>query len=400
MVDVPSLGVGADEKAGDAQAVAEPVDLRRYDVVVEAAPVVPAEEDRGRVPRRPAGDRVDEARDVVLARAHGRRWVLAVGTVGHDPRHRREGAEPRVDIEVVERRDVTRLPVVLDRVEIRERVPDAGRVRRLQVVRAHERIIVVARRYRAAVDVVGPADVVVVEQLRDVGPCVDRSGSGWVTLVPLPVRGKVGPLDRRRAAHGVVRRALRGPTGHHHEVDRFAPRRDRLEHVVLEHEPLRIRPVVRDLACVVVAHDVATGAVGRAGRCVGVVAVALRPDGLADESVHPPTVNVGARAGHPVRSAVVDVAVVVVRLDASTARVGEADPRLAVLHRNAVGAGKSAEVAVEGAVFLHHDDDVLDLVQADVRAGLRAVHRRGGDETTDEGGQGTPREQLSHGSHP
>ena len=52
MIDVAALGVGADHDAGHAQAVAVLVDDRGHDVVVETAPVVPRQEDRGRVPIR------------------------------------------------------------------------------------------------------------------------------------------------------------------------------------------------------------------------------------------------------------------------------------------------------------------------------------------------------------
>src|SRR5215831_18826492 len=40
MVDVPGLGVRADDHRGDAQSVSEGVDGRGNDVIVEAAPVV------------------------------------------------------------------------------------------------------------------------------------------------------------------------------------------------------------------------------------------------------------------------------------------------------------------------------------------------------------------------
>ena len=52
VVDVALLGVRADHQPRHPQAVAVRVDRRRHDVVVEAAPVVPGEEDRGRAPSR------------------------------------------------------------------------------------------------------------------------------------------------------------------------------------------------------------------------------------------------------------------------------------------------------------------------------------------------------------
>ena len=67
VVDVAASRVRADHDSRDAKAVAVQVDHRRSDVVVEAAPVIPREEDRRAVPVRAAPDRVDQARDVGLA---------------------------------------------------------------------------------------------------------------------------------------------------------------------------------------------------------------------------------------------------------------------------------------------------------------------------------------------
>src|SRR6476661_5541746 len=60
VVDVPLLGVGADDQGGDAHAVAVVVHRRRGFVVIETAPVVPVEENGGAVPVRAAHDGVDQ----------------------------------------------------------------------------------------------------------------------------------------------------------------------------------------------------------------------------------------------------------------------------------------------------------------------------------------------------
>src|SRR5437762_2229755 len=60
VVDVAALGVGADHDGGYAQAVAVLVDARWDDVVVEAAPVVPRQEDGSRLPVGASHDRIDE----------------------------------------------------------------------------------------------------------------------------------------------------------------------------------------------------------------------------------------------------------------------------------------------------------------------------------------------------
>ena len=59
-------------------------------MVVEAAPVIPREEDRRGLPVGAAHDRVDERGHVRLADGHEVRWMLADAVVRHDPRHRRQ----------------------------------------------------------------------------------------------------------------------------------------------------------------------------------------------------------------------------------------------------------------------------------------------------------------------
>ena len=73
----PVRAYGLITSAGDAQPVAVLVDARRDDVVVEPAPVVPREEDGGRVPVGPAHDGVDQAGHPGLAGADERAGVLA-----------------------------------------------------------------------------------------------------------------------------------------------------------------------------------------------------------------------------------------------------------------------------------------------------------------------------------
>src|SRR3954447_10378266 len=66
VVDVVVPRPRADQQAGHAEPIALAVDRRRRDVVVEAAPVVPRDPDRGRGPVRALHQRVDEARHVRL----------------------------------------------------------------------------------------------------------------------------------------------------------------------------------------------------------------------------------------------------------------------------------------------------------------------------------------------
>ena len=183
-------------------------------------------------------------------------------------------------------------------------------------------------------------------------------------------------LEGGLAAHRVaVLRAARRPAGDEGEVRRQAPRVVRLEHVVLKHEVARVVPVVRDLVPVVVAHHVGRRGRQRAARVVRVVTREEAPLArLALEAVHLAVIDVADRVDRVVRAARVAIGRVVVRLDADVRlRVGVADGRHAVLHRDPVGAGIRAEVGVEGAVLLHDDHDVADLVDPPGSCGARLV---------------------------
>ena len=229
-------------------------------MVVEAAPVVPREEDRGRVPVGAVHHRVHEARDVRLAGADRPGRVLAVVLGGHDPRHRRERPVLRGGVEVRDRLDVAELAVLLDGVEARQRVPDAGRGGALRRRDAAQRLVVLAVGLPTGREVVAPAHVVLVQQVGEVGPREDAR-----RLLALVERVRA----RRRV---VVHRAPRRPLRHEEQVLGQAPRRVRLEHAVLEHEVARVLPVVRDVGCGVVAHHVDRAV--RAARVRGVGAVA------------------------------------------------------------------------------------------------------------------------------
>ena len=174
VVDVALLGVRADHDPGDAEAEAVAVDDRRHDVVVEAAPVIPGEEDRGAVPVGALHDRVDQAGDVGLAGADERRRVLRDGAVRVDPRDRRQGAVLGRGEEVRQRLDVAELVVLGDVGERRQRVPDPGRLRSLLDRRARHRGVVLAVGLGALEHVVGPGDVLLVQQVGDVGPGVQQ----------------------------------------------------------------------------------------------------------------------------------------------------------------------------------------------------------------------------------
>ncbi len=198
------------------------------------------------------------------------------------------------------------------------------------------------------------------EEIREIGPGV-VGRRPHAAFARAEIGRKIGPLQLVRAAHRIAGAvARRRPFGNHEEVLRQAPRRVRFEEPILQHVVACVLPVVGNLAVVVVAHDLdAAGAVGSVG-IAAPPAAALR---RCDETVHLAAVDVVDRRLRRVRPAAVRILRVVKRPHAvAPARIGHADGRHAVVHRDAVGAGKGAEVGIERAVLLHDDHDVLDLV--------------------------------------
>ena len=166
-----------------------------------------------------------------------------------------------------------RLPVLLDGVEVRQRVPDARRLRALLDGFADHRVVL-AVRLGAAEDVVTPADVTLVQQIREIGPRVVRGD----TLASGRIRWCAGVLQRVDTAHRIVRaRAAGRPLGDQEQMRRKTPGGVRLVEVVLEDEVPGIRPVVRDVAPIVVAHDIGIRRALGADRVVGVLLASPAP---------------------------------------------------------------------------------------------------------------------------
>src|SRR6266550_34288 len=124
VVDVPRPGVRADDQGGHPEPVAVLVDPGRDHMVVEAAPVVPGQEDRGGIPVGAFHDGIDEVGDVGLAGGEVRRRVIAVGLGGSDPGDRGQGALPGRGVEGRQVLDVAELAVLFYVGERRQRVPD------------------------------------------------------------------------------------------------------------------------------------------------------------------------------------------------------------------------------------------------------------------------------------
>src|SRR5262249_60755990 len=132
-IDVPPLRPRADDERRDAEPVTGGIHFGRNDMVVEAAPVVPCEEDRGARPVRASHNRVDHVSDPRLPGADQGSWMLGVPEVGLNPGNRRKISLLRGSREAVDALDVPDLTVLTHGREARERVPDARRADALQL---------------------------------------------------------------------------------------------------------------------------------------------------------------------------------------------------------------------------------------------------------------------------
>ena len=156
----PRRAYGLITSAGTRMPYPLPSTVRRRDVVVEAAPVVPRQEDRGAVPVGSVHHGVDQPGHIALPGRRRSGRVLRVDLVRNDPGHVGEMPATRGGKEVGDVRDVARLTVATDVGERRQRIPDLGR-------RARDVLW-----GGAPVDVVAPAHVVPVHQPGEVGPGV------------------------------------------------------------------------------------------------------------------------------------------------------------------------------------------------------------------------------------
>ena len=330
-------------------------------MVVEAAPVVPLQEDCRRVPVGALHGGIDDGGDVRLALVDARRRVLAVGLRRGDPGDSRQFTFLGCGEVAVQRVDVAQLVILLHVLEQGQRVPDPRGQGVLLYRRTGERGVVRAVGLVARLHVVRPRDVMVVEEPGEIRPGirhVGRARAEGLVDVALHLRRRVGAVDLVAAARRLGVRTDGRPTGDEVEVIGERPRVDGLEHLVVEDEVLGVGPIVRDLGRGVVPHDVGRGGIGACG-IRGVEAPLLGGGRLRDEAVHGAIVDVRPGVRDVVRTTAVDVVGVVVRRLAAATRDGHTHAG-----RDATGAWIRAEVTVEGPVFLLDDDDVLDLVDA------------------------------------
>ena len=166
----------------------------------------------------PALERVDVVQPVSFAvmvalaglwrysRHEGRRVLADLTGRGH-PRHGRERAALGGLEEVADRLDVVALVVGVDRIEPRQRVPDPRRLRVLPDGQAVHLRIILAVRFGARHDVVAPAHSVLMEEVRQVSPRVDRVPDLGRRPPGREIGRESGSLQRVDATCGIMGRA-------------------------------------------------------------------------------------------------------------------------------------------------------------------------------------------------
>src|SRR4051812_6237168 len=170
IVDEALPGIRRDQQERNAEPEAEPVHLRRRNVIVEPAVVVPRDEDGGALPHRGVHDRVDHLRRPVLAVAEAVFGVFGNLVARRDPGDRSEAPVLDVADEVVDREDVL-LPAV-------RIVPVAidSRIRRPQIAVLERR-----RRVERPRDVLAGQEIPFGEEI-EARPHVARSARGVLHL--------------------------------------------------------------------------------------------------------------------------------------------------------------------------------------------------------------------------
>ena len=317
VVDEALLRVSTDDQRRDPDPDRVAVDRRRCEMVVEAAPVVPRDEDCRRVPCGALHDLVDEEGGVRLAIVHARRRMLADRLRGDDPRDRRHCVGVDRGDEVVDRLNVRLLTGVLHGVELRQRVPDRWCLGVLRHGHALHRVGVGAVGLGAGEDVVPPRDVVLRHQVGDVGPRV----------------GGLGVVGRARDSRQLVATtqrvtancARRRPCRHHVEVLGKAPRERGREHVIVQDELVRVGPIVRDVGTQLVAEKVGRRRAVVPARLDELLVTADLP--CAHETIHLAVVHREGRRVDRVRPSVVDGVGIVIQQRAAPG-VGIGDARI------------------------------------------------------------------------
>src|SRR6266849_166579 len=131
--DEPGLCKGRDDDQRNPRTEAKVIGGWRRHMIIEAAEIIPSEEDRGRNPIGAPHHRVELPDGPVLTHAGALRWVLAHPATNDDPADRRQAAAHRVRDEARWRNNIFgpqgAQADVADRIERRPDVPALARIR-------------------------------------------------------------------------------------------------------------------------------------------------------------------------------------------------------------------------------------------------------------------------------
>ena len=291
--------------------------------------------------------------------------MFAVFSGGAQPYDTRQRSIFGRDIELAQILHVGEFTVLFHGVERGQRIPNSRCVHVLPAELA-ARGIVATVGLRAAHDIVRPRNVVLMKQVRKIGPGVIGTARRPRARTAAEVGRKVRVLDFVDATRRISQlRAARRPFRDHEQMLRQTPRRVRFEHAILQHEVMRVTPVIRKFVLVVITHHVTAAA----SRIVGARASAPAAPRLASKAVHFTAVDIGNRMRMSVGTARIEIVTVVIRAAAADRRIRNADAL-----RNAIGAGIRSEIRIERSILLHDDYDVTDCMNA--RGLLRRRTRR------------------------
>jgi len=133
VIDEAALGVRRHDEQRHPKAEPESVDLRRRDVIIEPAEVIPGDEHRGVPPLWPRGERLNQTHRPVLTVADWPGRVLGHPDGNGNPAHRRKPSAARVLHELLGRNEV--LAPLVGIAKVADRVVGRPLVAVLQMVR-------------------------------------------------------------------------------------------------------------------------------------------------------------------------------------------------------------------------------------------------------------------------
>src|SRR5947209_16935924 len=130
--------------------------MGRYNMIVEAAPVIPGQENRRTAPVWPLHDGVDQPGHIGLTCAHQGRWMFAILAIGHNPGDGWQATILGRSVEVVQLLDVAQLAILFHRIKVGQWIPDLRRARTLWLRCATHRGIIFTIRLCSIRYIVGP----------------------------------------------------------------------------------------------------------------------------------------------------------------------------------------------------------------------------------------------------